>query len=356
MIEINWNLLKNTISNKGFEKIQIFLNIISQKLFDLIENSKNFEDKNNRKTFEDELNKIIEDTIQNKNKLINKYIALNNELFSLDLKSLKSIIQESNNPELYEFEEYPFLEYFMISPVVNKEFFIKNFQNDPTNEDKFPVISNYINVSQNFFLKLLKNINNINPFINFMIDYYSYKISREEGKKKLIKDELSMINNVNNKINLLFENFKKGWENVYKEAIKYKCRPEMNPKEINQNDLISFVLNDDGELGNGMYIAAAYQNFIEYQNQFLYSIVNNTKKESPLYYLIENIQKEEVISQLAKENEVVNLDINLENSDYCNFEEMIKIFVEKIVLQKMEKLIIQIINKLNLILMLLKKN
>jgi hypothetical protein len=183
MIEENWNLLKNAVSEKGFEKIQIFLNIISQKLFILIENSQDFNDVNNRNSFEDEINKLIEETIKDKDQLINNYIVINNDLLSIDLKSIKPIIQESNNPELYGFEEYPFLEYFMISPVPNKEIFLKYLRNIPAFEEKFPVIANYTNEQQNFNLKLLTNLKNINPFINLMMDYYSYKITREDGKK-----------------------------------------------------------------------------------------------------------------------------------------------------------------------------
>ena len=328
MVEENWNLLKNAVSDKGFEIIQIFLNLISQKLYTLIENSNNFEDKNNRNSFEEEVNKLIEETIANKDELTKKYRDLNLELLSLDLKSIKPIIQESNNPEFYSFEEFPFLDYFMISPVPNKEIFLKYLRNDPAFEEKYPVIANYTNEQQIFNLKLLININNINPFVNFMMDYYSYKITREDGKKKLLKDELQIIKNVNDKIDKLFEKFKKGWKKINKEAIKFKCRPEMKPKEISQNDTISFVLNDDGELGYGMYIAAAYQNFIDWQNQFLNAIVNNIKNGNPLYYLIEKIQKP-VYSQLAQANEVVDLNLETDTSSYLNLEEIMSRFCGK---------------------------
>ena len=70
IIEKNWNLLKNAISDKRFEIIQIFINLISQNLYTIIENSNIFEDKNNRNSFEEEVNKLIEDTIANKDELI----------------------------------------------------------------------------------------------------------------------------------------------------------------------------------------------------------------------------------------------------------------------------------------------
>jgi hypothetical protein len=328
MLKENWNLLKNEINNKGIEKIQIFLNIINQKLFNIIKKYNNFEEKEKRNLFEDEINKLCEETTNNKDNLIKEYLELNNKLLSIDLKSVKPIIQESNNPEFYEFEDYPFLEYFMISTIPNKNIFIKNLKNLPNYDEKYPVISNYINEEQIANLSLLKNIKNINPFINYMNNYYSYKITREEGKKKLIKDELKIINKDNNNIYDLFKKFQKSWKNISKEAIKYKCRPEMPPKVIKNEDTISFILNDDGELGNGMYIASAYQNFIDWQNQFLNGIINNIKNESPLYYLIEKINKP-IISQEAQSNEIANLYFNNKTSPYSNLEDIINSFCSK---------------------------
>ena len=67
-----------------------------------------------------------------------------------------------------------------------------------------------------------------------------------------------------------FNNFINSWKNIRKEANKYKCRPEMKEKDLSANDELIYFLNDDGELGNGMYLAAACQNFISWQNTFLF--------------------------------------------------------------------------------------
>jgi hypothetical protein len=218
----------------------------------------------------------------------------------------------------------------MISTIPSLNIFIQNLKNVPAYEEKYPVISNYINEEQSANLSLLKKIKKINPFVNFMIDYYSYTLTREDAKKKFLKDEIPKIHGINEQIEIknMFQRFQKSWKKISKEAIKYKCRQPMPIKEITKEDSISFVLNDDGEMFNGMYIAAAYQNFIEWQNIFLNGIINNIKNNSPLYYLIEKIKKE-VIAQDAQPNEIASLNLNTETSTYNNFEEIIRGFCRK---------------------------
>ena len=57
-----------------------------------------------------------------------------------------------------------------------------------------------------------------------------------------------------------------------KYLLKYDCFEVMKPIIICDNDPITKILNDDGELFYGMYIAATYQLFISWQNTFLSSI------------------------------------------------------------------------------------
>ena len=44
----------------------------------------------------------------------------------------------------------------------------------------------------------------------------------------------------------------------------------MTPKILNSEDKIIYFLNDDNELGYGMYIASAFQNFISWQMNFCF--------------------------------------------------------------------------------------
>jgi len=77
---------------------------------------------------------------------------------------------------------------------------------------KYPIINNLLN--DNGEIETLKNLIKINPFINSMINIYSYKISREEAKQLKIKDELKRINNPI--INKEYEEFKEGCLYIFK--------------------------------------------------------------------------------------------------------------------------------------------
>jgi len=61
-----------------------------------------------------------------------------------------------------------------------------------------------------------------------MVNYYSFKISREKAKEKSLQSE-EIVNEkgFNNK----FGNFIKAWDHIKKYAKKYKCRPEMEEKK-----------------------------------------------------------------------------------------------------------------------------
>ncbi len=153
-----------------------------------------------------------------------------------------------------------------------------------------------------------------------MINIYSYKISREEAKQLKIKDELKRINNPI--INKEYEEFKEGWNNIYiylkkmkeKYLLKYDCFEVMEPIIICDNDPIAKILNDDGELFYGMYIAATYQLFISWQNTFLSSI--KFSKNS-----IKNIN--EIYIQDAINQNIIHF------SFYKNFNEIIYLFSKR---------------------------
>lgn len=49
----------------------------------------------------------------------------------------------------------------------------------------------------------------------------------------------------------------------------------MKEKDLSANDELKYFLNDDREFGNGMYLAAACQNFIMWQNNFLKPILDS---------------------------------------------------------------------------------
>ena len=207
----------------------------------------------------------------------------------------------------------------------------------PEHNKKYPILMNLLNDEGN--VEALQNLAKINPFINSMIDYYSYRIKREDAKKVTIKDELRKIGDPS--INNEFIAFKEGWQNFTefllkkqktkkKEEylLKYRCRPEMEIKEITEESKLAYVLNDDGEYDFGMNIAACYQLFTDWQNIVLGNIINSNSQNGVLKYFIDQISQK-ILTQNATSNEIFSFNLNNENSMFNSFEEIITAFSKR---------------------------
>jgi len=59
MLETDWNLLKDALQSKGIQIIQIFMNLIFDKLSVKIKNCKEIKTSEEREKFEDEIKKIV---------------------------------------------------------------------------------------------------------------------------------------------------------------------------------------------------------------------------------------------------------------------------------------------------------
>ena len=64
----------------------------------------------------------------------------------------------------------------------------------------------------------------------------------------------------------------------------------VKPKVLDENDSLIYFLNDDGELGYGMYLPAAYQKFIQWQNYFIQPIIDSEIQKRTFNYYIQNLK------------------------------------------------------------------
>ena len=304
MIEINWNLLKNTLQSKGII-IQIFMNLIFNKLSEKLKNCKEIKTLQERENFEDEIEKLLEEAFKEYEEYSKKYLELNQEALYLTKHSMKSLMLEMNDIKEYDEENYPFYKYFFMTTYPSRDSFINELKKVIQYEIKNPLLASYINQDIDK-INILKYLPDFNEFVNFMIDNYSYKISRKEASKKILKDEEIYKNNVDN-FRDKFNKFKKIWKIIKPHAIKYGCREEMPPIDLDENQTLAYFLNDNGEIGKGMYIAAAYQYFIECQNNFMNKLIEIMKQKGILHHFIKNMEKT-INIQKAKKNEVLNFD------------------------------------------------
>ena len=334
-----YKFLENALKAKGINEIQIFLNYIYPQLSNTLKNCPSIDTKEIRLNLENKINEIVDNCINGYEDYKKEYLKSNNLLNQMDIHSLRCIIQESIDPLVYPHDKYPYFRYFIVPKYPNQSQLIEELKLIPQNEQKYPIITNYLR--DNGQIGALQTIIKINPFVNSMIETYTYKITREQGKELKIKDELLRLNN--EILTKQFKDFQKGWTelnnflqqkqriNEVKDQylLKYKCRPPMVLKDIKDSDAIANVLNDDGEWLYGMYIAAAYQKFINWQNTFLNNIIGNISQSGVLHYFKEQLEKE-IYAQDATSSEVVSLNLNNANSIYNTFDEIITAFSKRI--------------------------
>ena len=307
MLVEDWNFIKDALQSKGIQIIQIFLNMIFPKICEKLKNCKEMKTIEERGKFEDDIEQLLEISYKEYDRYSKEYLKINREAIKFDKNSMKSLMLENVEIQEYDEENYPFYKFFLMTTYPTKDIFINEFKKIIKHEEIYPLLTSYISVNNdNKTLKLLKILPGFNEFVNFMIDNYSYNLSREEASTKILKEEEIYKNNQNFKQK--FEQFKKNWKYLKPFAIKYGCKPEMPPIDLDENKSLAYFLNDDGEIGKGMYIAAAYQFFIDWQNQFLDGLIGPLKQNGILHYYVRNMEKK-IDVQKAKENEVLNFDI-----------------------------------------------
>ena len=173
----------------------------------------------------------------------------------------------------------------------------------------------------------MKSLTNINKLSNLLIKIYSYKISREDAKKKKFKDEIPFIiktfNEMNNSqitekkfMEEYINPFIQSWEQIKLKAFQYKCRLLRDiergekPLTMKINNSLSYFLVDDGDIEGGMFLASAYEKFISWQNEIIDNIINNNKISGILNSYVSQLEREIEIQDTV-ESEIIKIDENV---------------------------------------------
>jgi hypothetical protein len=275
MIVTDWNILKDCLLTKGVQTIQIFMNMIFDKLCELLINCKNMDISENRDNFEDEIEKMLEDAYKSYDKYQNEYMEINKNALRLDKNSVKSLVLEIIDENEYDQKNFPFYKLLFMTTYPSIENFKHELIKIPNYEQKYPLLYYSLiveddkeNIMEKSHKELLKYLPDFNSFINFMINFYSYKISRDEASKMILKEQEIYKNN-EGRFKNMYEKFIQIWGEIKDYATKYKCNPDMEPIVLDEDKTLDYFLNDNAVVGKGMYIAAALQNFISWQNNFL---------------------------------------------------------------------------------------
>ena len=330
IIQTDWMLLKESLQKENINSIQIFINMIFKKLSKKIRDCLYLTKSEDRDNFEKDVEKLIEECIKEYPNYRAKYEEENKNQLKLSNNNIKAIITElvEPNEENYKKDEYPMFKYFILTKYKTQEDFVKRMNNNA----KYPLINQLLQEIPG--VKKLKCLPDFNDFTNYMIENYSFRISREEAKRRILKDEEICKNNI---FKEKFKKFISSWKEIKVEAKKYKCRPEMQVKNLDINDKLIYFLIDNGELGFGMYLAAACQNFIEWQNMFLQPIIDANNFNGILHNYVDTIQKKVPIHE-AKPSQILLINEKFELSKYTNLNDIIYSFSERNIFDKNGKI------------------
>lgn len=234
-----------------------------------------------------------------------RYIEKNKTALQLDKSSMKSLVLEIIDENEYDQKNYPFYKLLFMTTYPSVDSFKHELKKIPNYEKKYPLL-NLSLIMENKCKYLIKYLPKFNSFINFMIDNYSYKISRVEASTMLIKDQEIYKNDVGG-FKKMFNEFIQIWEKIKESATKFQCNPDMEPITLSEGNSLDYFLNDNAEIGKGMYIASALQNFVSWQNNFLDKLIDALKNGGILHHYLDNLKKT-IDVQNAKQNDVLNFD------------------------------------------------
>jgi len=319
IIEKNWNLLKEALYEKSINSIEIFMNLIFQDLCKLFNENKSFNTFEERNDFENNVEKIISKCLENYNKYKEIYLNENLKELELDSESVKVIVNEIFEPQKYN-KKYPFYKYFMLAkyPDINDFINQKKEIGDDIFRYKYPLTSQYLLDGNN--KSKIKNLLDINEFCNYMIDSYSFKISRETANETCMSDEIN-----DDFPEDQLDKFLLAWENIYPDVQNFKKDTE-NIKKLSTNDKLIKFLNDDKDKN----ILSAYQYFINSQNSFLQPIYNVISLNGILHFYA-NTLKNRIPIQEAKSYNILSF-------DNVNFDKIIYKYSKRNILKENEKI------------------
>jgi len=334
-IENNLIVIKDLLEKLNIKNISLYLNFILQKIIvgKYYNTNKNITNKQ-KLDLEKEINEIIKNSVSStSNEEFNfniykiNYLNFQEKYLLEDPYSLTKILDDEKNINIMEeISEvtFPDFKYFKIKKEYDRKLLINKLELVNNYEQEYPIIHNFMIKEKS--LEKLRNINKLNPFINEMINKFSYKISRKEAKLSHNKiglhiNKLYDLEKDKDDLFKKFNNFSFAWKKIHEDAVQFGCRKRMEPlPQITLDHPIANALNDDGEYKYGMYIAAGYQYLIEIQNEFLNSIEDAIQNNIRLFYLKNNFKVKKIVVQKAKPFHIITIGSDYENEKDNHFE------------------------------------
>ena len=306
----------------GKISVELFINLIYDDVIEKLLSCPKFNSKEEAVKFEKEVNEIIVNKLK-ETKLINNLKQINDNSMNLDLFSNKAIIQERFPYEKYLEKDFPDFKYFYLLEFPTKEHFIQFFNTRRQNKDKYPIL-NYIVNNEDIYSKieLMQYLPLINKLCNYMINFVSFKYSREDAKKILVKDEIKD-EEILNLINEFIPIYKKIRPFIKQEGchILGDSFMEIDEKKVSLSNLCV----DSGEMNFGLVLLAMYKEMETWQNSFINNVINSENIKLKNYkdlfsskVMIQDCEKDQILNLPKFESEII-----LSNDKYSSLFEMI---------------------------------
>lgn len=304
----DWDYIKIILEEKGIHNIHSFMNIIFDKLNEILKGVGCIENKEQRNEIEKEVNDFIEGLINDKNeyeKLEIKYDEFNNKLKNTNPNSFKELILENFSPfdNIYSENDFPNLKLFMHSNNPDIDELKISLEKQPENQKNYCLLNQIINNEEN--IKLMPNLININELEEYLYKKYDNNITRAKAKCiKPFNPELSK--EIAEDIEKFKLPFLQSWKNIKSKCTYFECQ-NIGDLDITENTTLNYLLPDNVEMEGGIHLLSAYSNFIHWQNSFINNITSDISKNSPINsYLFQLQQKINVYE--ASINDIVKID------------------------------------------------
>ena len=306
ILEKDWEIMQNILDKIP---VELFINLIFDDIIEKLIACPKFQKKEEAIIFEKEINDIIQNKIKEQN-LLNYFKQINDDAINLNPLSDKSIIQEVFSHDKYSEKDFPDFKYFYIFEYPTKEHFIKIFNSKDKNKDKYPILNNIINNDEiRVKLELMKYLPKINKLCNYMINFVSFKYSRDEAKSKLVKDEIK---------DEEFISLLRDFIPIYKKIRPYIKQEGCHEfglqfEEINEDTvLLNELCVDSGEMGYGLVLLAMYKDMAGWQNSFINEVLNSENIQLKNYkdlfnskIMIQDCETEQILDLPYFESQII---------------------------------------------------
>ena len=299
MLEKNWEIMESIIDKKP---VELFINLIFDDVIEKLSSCPKLNTKEEQIKFEKEINDIIINKNKDLNNIQNLKI-LNDSVTDLKPMSSKAILQEVFPYTNYLEQDFPSFKFFYLTEFPSQEHFIHDFNSKSKNKDKYPILNSIINGDTiHDHIKLMKYLPLINKLCNYMINFVSFKYSREEAKASLVSKEI----NDQEIINLMINEFIPAYE-IIRPYIRQEGCHEFgnNYMKIDPNKVVlSDLCVDSGEMGFGLVLFAMYKEMATWQNNFINEVINSENIQLKNYKYLFNSK---IMIQDCTEEQILDL-------------------------------------------------